>query len=131
MLVVYDNMLVLYGNMLVLYGNMLVLYCNTLVLYSNILVLYGNMLVLYGNILVLYGNMLLLYGNILVLYGNQASARPPMRGGLSQGKIQKPPLPFDKFRGGGARPPLTKIQGGPQIAMCVNSNVILFCVFSN
>ena len=40
----------------------------------------------------------------------QASARPtPLRRGLSQGKIQKPP-PLINL--GGPRPPLTKIQGG-------------------
>ena len=50
------------------------------------------------------------YISQFVLKYNQASARPPpLRGGG-----------LDKFRGGGA-----------QIDMCVNSNVVLFCVFAN
>ena len=43
-------------------------------------------------------------------------------------KFKSPP--FDKFRGPSPPPPYEN-SGGPQIAMCVNSNLILFCVFAN
>ena len=63
----------------------------------------------------------------------QASARPlPLRGGgrafLRVIFFLKPP--FDKFRGS-LGPPHKNSGGGPQIAICLNSNVILFCVFAN